>query len=70
LPKGLDGLYQRFFRRHYPPGTERYALVRTLLEIVVAARAPLTAQQLAEAAGLSLTTAVAPALKTLSGYLG
>lgn len=69
LPKGLAGLYQRFFRRHYPPGTEKYPIVRTLLETVIAAREPLTAQQLAVTAGLSLTTEVAPALKTLSGYL-
>ena len=69
LPKGLNEFYQRFFQRHYPPGTERYTIVRTLLEVVVAAREPLTAQQLAEAAGLSLTTEVAPALRTLSGYL-
>ena len=51
IPPGLSGLYRNFFQRDFPdePAFEQ---PRRVLEIVLAAREPLTRQQLVAASGL------------------
>src|SRR5262249_12070143 len=45
LPPGLSGLYRSFFARHFPDEAS-YASVKKVLQVVVAAREPLTATEL------------------------
>jgi WD40 repeat protein len=68
LPPGLFGLYQDFFARHFPDET-MYAPARRVLEIIVAAREQLTAEQLARATGLDANTDLARVLRRLDAYL-
>src|SRR5262249_37016330 len=67
LPPGLNGLYQGFFKRHFP--TEpAYEDARRVLEVAVAAQEPLTAEQLADATRLDRSRAHSQILK-LTPYL-
>jgi WD40 repeat protein len=68
LPPGLYGLYLGFFRRHFPDETA-YAPARRVLQVVVAAREPLTAEQLAEATGLQREDELPGVLRRLDAYL-
>lgn len=68
LPPGLFGLYLRYFERHFRDEAA-FAPVRLVLEVIVAAREPLTEEQLAQATGLDADAALPTALRQLSGYL-
>lgn len=76
LPPGLRGLYQAFFDRYFPnpndfavPESQNYTATRALLEVVVAAREPLTLCQLAAAARLDEHYQVPQLLRLLAVYL-
>lgn len=68
LPPGLYGLYFEFFKRYFPDAAS-FELSRRLLQVVVAAREPLTESQLAAAAGLDERSELASALRRLRVYL-
>jgi hypothetical protein len=68
LPPGLYGLYHGFCRRLFPDEAS-YRPVRTLLEVVVAAREPLDEQRLARAAGLDADDELPRILRQLAAYL-
>lgn len=68
LPPGLTGLYFRFFERHFPDDAS-YEPARRVLEVVTAAREPLTGAEIAEAAGLNPIYEVSPVFNKLSAYL-
>ena len=67
LPPGLSGLYLNFFERYFPDAAS-FSPLQRLLETMVAAQEPLTAEQLAAAAGLNLD-ALYQILNQLSVYL-
>ena len=73
LPPGLNGLYLRFFERVFQPHRdgfeERYNEVRPLLEVMVAARKPLTRSQLAAASGLDEDDQLPKWLRSLGQWL-
>ncbi len=73
LPPGLNGLYLRFFERIFQPQRdgfdERYDEVRPLLEVMVAARKPLTRNELAAASGLDADGELPKWLRTLGQWL-
>jgi WD40 repeat protein/serine/threonine protein kinase/endogenous inhibitor of DNA gyrase (YacG/DUF329 family) len=52
LPPGLSSLYEIFFRRLFPNPAKDYNQTRRTLETIVAAREPLTREQIAAATGL------------------
>lgn len=54
LPAGLTGMYGLFFRRQFGSDAERYADIKPILEVICAAREPVTGKLLAAAAGLDL----------------
>jgi WD40 repeat protein len=68
LPPGLYGLYLGFFNRHFPDEAS-FAPVRTVLEVVVAARRPLTEERIARATGMDRETELPRVLRKLSAYL-
>lgn len=68
LPPGLNSLYLRWFQWQFPDEAA-YAPVRQLLEVVVAACAPLGKAQLAEATGLDADDQLPPVLARLSAYV-
>jgi tetratricopeptide (TPR) repeat protein len=68
LPPGLSGLYLRFFRRHFPDETT-YASVRRILEVVVAAEEPISAEFLGAATELDLEAQLFPLLRQVSAFL-
>jgi WD40 repeat protein len=68
LPPGLYGLYLGFFNRHFPDEAS-FAPVRSVLEVVVAARRPLTEERLARATGLGREDELPRVLRKLSAYL-
>lgn len=68
LPAGLNGLYASFFQRHFPDEGS-YGKPRRLLEVVLAAREPLTAKQLADATGFDLEYEFPHVLRPLATYL-
>ena len=68
LPPGLFGLYQTFFERHFPDEAS-YGPVQRVLQVVVAAREPLTEEQLATASGLDIEEELPSILRHLSAYL-
>ena len=68
LPPGLYGLYESFFGRHFPDEAD-YVDVRRLLEVMVAARQPLTESQLAAATGLDRHRELPAVLHRLASYL-
>jgi WD40 repeat protein/serine/threonine protein kinase/endogenous inhibitor of DNA gyrase (YacG/DUF329 family) len=49
LPPGLSSLYEIFFRRLFPKPAKDYLRARRVLETIVAAREPLTREQIAAA---------------------
>jgi WD40 repeat protein len=67
LPPGLYGLYEGFFRRHFADEAS-YQPVRTILEVVAAAREPLSEELLVRASGIDAET-VPRLLQRLSAYL-
>jgi WD40 repeat protein/serine/threonine protein kinase len=52
LPPGLSSLYEIFFRRLFPNPAKDYSQARRVLETIVAAREPLTREQIAAATSL------------------
>jgi len=68
LPAGLWNLYRVFFEHYFPGGTD-YAGARRVLEVVLAAQAPLAEMQLAAAAGLQSGAELSAVLEGLSVYL-
>jgi WD40 repeat protein/serine/threonine protein kinase len=52
LPPGLSSLYEIFFRRLFPKPAKDYSQARRALETIVAAREPLTREQIAAATNL------------------
>ena len=68
LPPGLPGLYTAFFERHFPDDAS-YASARRVLEVVTAAREPLTPTEIAAVTGLDLDYALPPLLDRLAAYL-
>jgi WD40 repeat protein len=68
LPPGLYGLYLSFFNRHFPDEAS-FAPVRTVLEVIVAARRPLTEERLARATGMDREDELPRVLRKLSAYL-
>src|SRR5262249_27707183 len=68
LPPGLYGLYLSFFSRHFPDEAS-YAPVRSVLEVIVAARKPLSERRLSRATGLDAETELPRVLRKLSAYL-
>ncbi len=70
LPGGLNGLYIQFFDRLFQHDSETtFAAVRPLLQVVVAAREPLTADQLAEATGMNREEELPRWLRRFRQYL-
>jgi hypothetical protein len=68
LPPGLGGLYQGFFERHFPSATS-YEDAQRVLQVVTAAREPLTQEQIAGATRLDARKVVPGTLATLASYL-
>jgi WD40 repeat protein len=68
LPPGLYGLYLGFFNRNFPDEAS-FAPVRSVLEVVVAARRPLSEGRLARATGMDRETELPRVLRKLSAYL-
>jgi WD40 repeat protein len=68
LPPGLYGLYLGFFNRNFPDEAS-FAPVRTVLEVIVAARAPLREERIVKATGLDRETELPRILRRLSAYL-
>lgn len=68
LPRGLPGIYDSFFRRQFPT-QEQYATARDVLQVVVAARQPLTVRQMALATGLHEEDDLPDVLECLAAYL-
>ena len=68
LPPGLFGLYEDFFKRHWLDATA-FAAVGRVLEVIVAAREPLTEAQLADATGLDAETELPPILRRLDVFV-
>ena len=52
LPPGLSSLYEIFFRRLFPNPAKDYSQARRVLETIVAAREPLTREQIAATTSL------------------
>ena len=68
LPPGLGGLYVSFFDWYFPDG-ERYAVSRQLLEVLVAAREPISRETLAAACSVSLSESFSNVLRLLAPFL-
>jgi WD40 repeat protein len=68
LPPGLYGLYLSFFNRHFADEAS-FAPVRTVLEVIVAARRPLTEERIARATGMDREGDLPRVLRRLSAYL-
>jgi TIR domain len=68
LPPALAGLYTDYFDRRFPD-EQTYRGPRAVLEVVAAAREPLTANQIALASGLDRNREVLVAIAALSGYI-
>jgi WD40 repeat protein len=68
LPPGLDGLYTLRFGRQFPDRAG-FAPAKQLFDVIVAAREPLTEQQLAAATGLDIDDHLPPVLEQLSSYV-
>lgn len=68
FPKGLASYYDASFRRRFPRDVE-YLAVRGLLEVLVAAKEPLTEQELAAASGLDPDYGLPAALDALGEFL-
>jgi len=73
LPPSLGGLYQAFFERHFSPGdasSERdFTPVRKALQVLVAARSPLSGALLARATMLDEEEELPRVLRPLSPYV-
>ncbi len=69
LPAGLSGMYDLFFRRQFGPQAERYGDVKPILEVICAAREPVTEQLLASAAGLDLRKEFPQRARLLAQFL-
>jgi len=67
-PDGIRGLCQGFFEHCYP-NEASYAEANRVLQVVIAAREPLTAAQLAVASGLDVEAGLPAVLDTLSFVL-
>jgi WD40 repeat protein len=68
LPPGLTGLYRSFFERQFPDEAS-YEVARTVLEAGVAAREPLSFEQLAVASGIDPHYELPRVLGRLAAYL-
>lgn len=68
LPPGLYGLYFEFFRRHFPDAAS-FELPRQVLQVVVAAREPLSERLLGTASGLDSRSELATTLRRLRVYI-
>jgi WD40 repeat protein len=68
LPPGLYGLYLGFFNRLFADEGS-FQPVRAVLEVIVAARRPLTEQRIARATGMDRETELPRVLRRLSAYL-
>lgn len=68
LPRGVVGLFRRFFERSWPDD-ETYRPVRPILEVLLAAREWLTERQICEIAGVRLGAELRPVMDALSGYV-
>jgi WD40 repeat protein len=69
LPPGLSSLYEIFFRRLFPNPTKNYGEARRVLETVVAAREPLTREQIAAATGLDPENGLLEILSRLASFV-
>jgi hypothetical protein len=68
LPRGLEALFARKFLQHFPDA-QSYAAAERVLGVILAAKQPLSAAQIAAASGLSLLQDVRPILEKLIGYV-
>lgn len=69
LPEGLSGLYDAFFRRQFGEDGEQYAGPKRILEVLVAAREPLTLDELAQATQLHPRRELPTLLNRLSAFV-
>ena len=69
LPTGLTGMYELFFRRQFGSKGERYREVKSILEVVCAAREPVGAELLAAAASLDVRREFPTQWRTLAQFL-
>jgi WD40 repeat protein len=68
LPGGLEGIYLHFFERHFPDEQD-YEKPRRVLQVIVAAREPLSEKQLAAATTLDDEDELPAVLGGLSSFL-
>ncbi len=68
LPTGLGAMFARAFQHHFPDAAS-YATAERLLGVILAAKQPLTIQELAMASGLGLNDGVRPVIEALTGYI-
>jgi hypothetical protein len=68
LPSGLGALFGQTFQSRFPDAAS-YAKPERMLGVLLAAKEPLTATQLAAIAGLDRRADVLPFLETLTGYI-
>ncbi len=68
LPDVLEGFYHRRAARRFPNPAD-FRLARVVLEVMVAAREPLTPRQLSAMTGLQQDTELRPALDALSCFI-
>src|SRR5262249_35618884 len=68
LPRGLGELYGRFLRRSWP-SDEAYRPVRRVLEVMIAARQPLTDAQIARATALAPGGELGRIMDSLAGFI-
>jgi WD40 repeat protein/serine/threonine protein kinase len=69
LPPGLSSLYEIFFRRLFPNLAKDFGPSRQVLETVVAAREPLTREQIAAATHLDPEEELPPILLHLASFV-
>ena len=69
LPPGLGSLYQLFFSRLFPGGAEEYAQAQVVLQVLVAAREPLSRDQLAQATGFDAEDELPIVLSRISAFV-
>lgn len=69
LPPGLSSLYEIFFRRLFPNPAKDYSQARRTLETIVAAREPLTREQIAAATSLDAEDELLGILSRLAPFV-
>ena len=68
LPTGLGAMFARAFQLQFPDAAS-YATAERLLGVILAAKQPLTLQELAIATELGINDGVRPVFEALTGYI-